>query len=144
MVDGVVVESTGKGGYQQLVSTGSHRFLADEPVSVGGLGSGPGPYDLLLAGLGACTSMTMQMYAERKGWKTGRIRVALHHQKIHAEDCADCETRGGMLDEITREITIPGAELDEAQHARLMEIADKCPVHRTLHSEIKIRTVEKR
>ncbi|MBV8650710.1 MAG: OsmC family protein, partial [Alphaproteobacteria bacterium] len=142
-VDGVGVEATGKGGFQQLVSVGRHRFLADEPVAVGGLGSGPGPYDLLLAALGACTSMTMQMYAERKGWKTGRIRVQLHHQKIYAKDCADCETREGMLDEISREITIPGPELDEAQHARLMEIADKCPVHRTLHSEIKIRTVEK-
>jgi uncharacterized OsmC-like protein/fermentation-respiration switch protein FrsA (DUF1100 family) len=142
--DGVVVESTGKGGFQQLVSVGAHRFLADEPVAVGGLGSGPGPYDLLLAALGACTSMTMQMYAERKGWKTGRIRVLLHHQKIYAKDCADCETREGTLDEISREITIPGPELDEAQHARLMEIADKCPVHRTLHSEIKIRTVERR
>ena len=85
--------------------------------------------------------MTMQMYADRKGWKPGRIRVALHHQKIHAEDCADCETHAGMLDEISREIILPG-ELDDGQRARLMEIADKCPVHRTLHSEIKIRTSE--
>ena len=140
-VDGVVVEATGEGIFQQCVSVGSHQFLADEPVASGGRDTGPGPYDLLLAALGACTSMTIRMYADRKGWDAGRVRVVLNHKKIHAEDCADCETRVGMLDEISREIILPGA-LDATQRARLMEIADKCPVHRTLHSEIKIRTSE--
>jgi uncharacterized OsmC-like protein/fermentation-respiration switch protein FrsA (DUF1100 family) len=139
--DGVTVEATGEGIFQQRVTVGSHQFLADEPIASGGQESGPGPYDLLIAALGACTSMTIRMYADRKGWDAGRVRVVLHHQKIHAEDCADCETRGGMLDEISREITLPG-DLDATQRARLMEIADKCPVHRTLHSEIKIRTTE--
>ena len=114
-------------------------MLADEPVEAGGLGSGPSPYDLLLAGLGACTSMTLRLFADRKGWNLRNIRVALNHRKIHAEDCADCETREGRLDEITRAIVLDG-ELDADQRARLLEIADKCPVHRTLHSEIKVRT----
>jgi putative redox protein len=139
----VVVEATGEGRFQQRLTMGPHSFLADEPVAAGGLGSGPGPYDLLLAGLGACTSMTIHMYADRKGWKLGPVRVDLRHHKIHATDCADCETREGMLDEVEREITLPG-DLDAAQRERLMEIADKCPVHRTLHSEIKIRTAERR
>jgi len=135
----VVVETTGVGRFQQRVAVGSHRLLADEPVGAGGLDSGPGPYDLLLAALGACTSMTIGMYAERKGWKVPKVRVSLRHRKIHAEDCADCETRAGMLDEIEREIALSGA-LDAAQRERLMEIADKCPVHRTLTSEIRIVT----
>lgn len=140
---GVIVEATGQGRYQQRVTTGSHQFLADEPVANGGQDSGPGPYDLLLAALGACTAMTLRMYADRKDWKLGPVRVALNHRKIHAEDCADCETRVGLLDEIDREITLPG-NLDPNQRARLMEIAEKCPVHRTLHSEVKVRTVERR
>jgi putative redox protein len=113
--------------------------MADEPESVGGLDSGPGPYDFLLAGLGACTAMTIRMYADKKGWPLRRVRVALDHDKVHAQDCADCETREGKVDEITRTIALEG-DLDAEQRARILEIADKCPVHRTLHSEIKIRT----
>ncbi len=138
----VLVRETGEGKFQQEVLSGPHRFLADEPVKVGGLDSGPGPYDLLLAGLGACTAMTLRLYAERKKLPLARVSVRLSHNKIHAEDCASCETKEGMLDRIDRAITLEG-DLDAAQRQRLMEIADKCPVHRTLTSEIDIRTVER-
>lgn len=141
--DAVVVEETGRGRFEQAVAMGPYRLLADEPVELGGLGSGPNPYDLLLAALGACTSMTLRIYAERKGLPLGRVRVALRHRKIHAEDCAECETRVGKVDEIVRELTLPG-ELDESQRARLLEIADRCPVHRTLQSEIRIVTTAAR
>ena len=115
------------------------EMVADEPVAAGGQDSGPGPYDFVLAGLGACTSMTMRMYADRKSLPLERVTVTLKHSKIHAEDCAECETREGMLDQIDRVISIEGA-LDADQRKRLMEIADKCPVHRTLTSEIRIVT----
>jgi putative redox protein len=137
----VIVEETGAGHLQQRVSVGPHHFFADEPVEQGGLGSGPNPYDLLLAALGACTAMTLRLLADRKGWPLAKIRVSLSHQKIHAEDCADCETREGRIDEITRSILLHG-ELDAEQRARLLEIADKCPVHRTLHGEVKVLTQE--
>ena len=114
-------------------------MLADEPVAAGGEDSGPGPYDFLLAGLGACTSMTMRLYADRKSLPLDRVTVTLMHNKIHAEDCAECETRTGMLDRIDRVIAMEGA-LDADQRAKLMEIADKCPVHRTLTSEVHIVT----
>jgi uncharacterized OsmC-like protein/alpha/beta superfamily hydrolase len=135
----VVVRETRNSKFQQIVTSGPHEMLADEPVAVGGKDSGPGPYDFVLAGLGACTSMTMRMYADRKSLPLDRVTVTLKHSKIHAKDCAECETREGMLDQIDREIRIEGA-LDADQRARLMEIADKCPVHRTLHSEIRIVT----
>ena len=141
--EAVVVQETGQGRFQQAVAIGAHRLISDEPRAVGGDDSGPGPYDLLLAGLGACTSMTMRMYAERQGWPLERATVVLRHRRIHAADCADCETREGKIDEITREITLPGP-LDDTQRARLLEIADRCPVHRSLHSEIKIDTAERR
>src|ERR1700722_14270823 len=118
-----------------------HRMLADEPVKVGGLDSGPGPYDLLLAALGACTSMTVRLYADRKQWSLKRVMVRLKHGRIYATDCADCETKEGMIDHIDRTITFEG-ELDAEQRQRLMEIADKCPVHRTLTSEVIIKSVE--
>jgi putative redox protein len=114
-------------------------MLADEPIAVGGEDSGPGPYDYVLAGLGACTSMTMRMYADRKSLPLERVTVTLSHSKIHAVDCAECETREGMLDQFDRVIAIEGA-LDADQRKRLMEIADKCPVHRTLTSEVRILT----
>lgn len=135
----VVVRETRNSKFQQTVAVGPHRMLADEPVAAGGQDSGPGPYDFVLAGLGACTSMTMRMYADRKSLPMERVTVTLKHSKIHAEDCAECETREGMLDQIERVIAIEGA-LDAEQRKKLMEIADKCPVHRTLTSEVRIVT----
>ena len=132
----VVVEETGQGRYQNTVSVGGrHLLVADEPKEVGGTDTGPGPYDFLLTALGACTAMTIRMYAERKGIPLTRVRVTLRHDKIHAEDCTECETKTGMLDRIRRDIHFEG-DLTDEQKARMMEIADKCPVHRTLHSEI--------
>ena len=135
----VVVRETRANKFQQTISVGPHRLTADEPVAAGGGDTGPGPYDLVLAGLGACTSMTMRMYADRKALPLERVTVTLSHSRIHAEDCAECETRVGMLDQFDRVIEMQGA-LDGEQRQKLMEIADKCPVHRTLTSEIHIVT----
>jgi putative redox protein len=135
----VVVRETGNSRFQNDVIVGPHHLLADEPAAVGGTDTGPGPYDYVLAGLGACTSMTMRMYAERKSLPLERVTVTLHHSKVHAEDCAECETKVGMLDQFDRVIAMEGA-LDAEQRQKLMEIADKCPVHRTLTSEIHIVT----
>jgi uncharacterized OsmC-like protein/pimeloyl-ACP methyl ester carboxylesterase len=135
----VVVRETRNSKFQQTVTIGPHQMLADEPVAAGGEDSGPGPYDFVLAGLGACTSMTMRLYADRKALPLERVTVTLKHSKIYAEDCAECETKAGMLDQIDRTIAMEGA-LDADQRKRLMEIADKCPVHRTLTSEIHIVT----
>jgi putative redox protein len=135
----VVVQEAGEGKFAQHVAAGPHQLRADEPLSVGGEDSGPGPYDLVMAGLGACTSMTLRLYAERKGWPLERVTVTLSHDKIHAEDCADCETKSGRLDRIDRRLLVEGA-LDDEQRARLLEIADKCPVHRTLESEVVVTT----
>ncbi len=137
----VVVRETRRGRFQQEIISGVHRLIADEPVNAGGLDSGPGPYELLLAALGACTSMTLRLYADRKGLPLTRVQVRLRHSRIYATDCAECETKEGMLDRIERAITLEG-DLDAGERARLMEIADKCPVHRTLKSEIDICTVE--
>ena len=134
----VVVHGDAKGFAQEIV-VGDHRLLADEPAAMGGTDTGPGPYDLLLAALGSCTSMTIALYARRKQWPLEAVRVRLRHSKIHAADCADCETKVGMLDRIERDVELVGS-LDGEQRARLLEIADKCPVHRTLSSEIVIRT----
>jgi putative redox protein len=134
-----VVRETRNSKFQQTVSVGPHQLLADEPVAAGGDDSGLAPYDLLLAGLGACTSMTMRLYADRKALPLTRTTVTLRHNKIHAEDCAECETKAGMLDQIERVITMEGP-LDAEQRKRLLEIADKCPVHRTLTSEVRILT----
>lgn len=142
MPDGVVVQETGVSHLQQMISAGRHRMIADEPVSVGGHDTGPGPYDFLLASLGACTSMTMRLYADRKAIPLDRITVELKHGRIYAKDCVECETKEGMISKIDRVITMDG-NLDAEQRAKLMEIADKCPVHRTLTSEIKIVTVAK-
>jgi putative redox protein len=135
----VVVQETRASKFQQTVSIGPHRLLADEPVAAGGDDTGPGPYDYLLAGLGACTSMTMRLYADRKSLPLERVTVTLQHSKIYATDCAECETKAGMLDQIDRVIAMEG-DLDAEQRKKLMEIADKCPVHRTLTSEIHIVT----
>jgi uncharacterized OsmC-like protein/alpha-beta hydrolase superfamily lysophospholipase len=135
----VVVRETRNSKFQQTISIGPHHLLADEPVGAGGEDSGPGPYDFLLAGLGACTSMTMRLYADRKSLPLERVTVTLKHGKIHAEDCAECETKAGMLDQIDLVIAMEG-ELDPEQRRKLMEIAGKCPVHRTLTSEIHIVT----
>jgi putative redox protein len=135
----VVVTATGIGKFQQSVMVGPHRLLADEPAPAGGGDTGPSPYEFLLAGLGACTAMTLRLYADVKGLPLQGVSVRLTHAKIHAEDCATCETKEGMLDRIERTITLEGTFTD-AQRARLLEIADKCPVHRTLTSEIDIRT----
>ncbi|WP_166352424.1 bifunctional alpha/beta hydrolase/OsmC family protein [Phytoactinopolyspora limicola] len=140
--DGIVIVSeTGDSRYTQRIRAGRHLLIADEPTSLGGGDHGPTPYDLLLAALGTCTSMTMRMYAERKGWPLRSVSVRLRHSRIHAEDCAHCETTAGKLDHIQREIHIEG-DLDAEQRARLLTIADRCPVHRTLHSEIVVDTTE--
>jgi putative redox protein len=135
----VEVSETRTGPLAQCVRAGRHAFMVGEPVSVGGDDAGPAPYDYLVAALGACTSITMRLYAERKGIAAERFSVRLSHRNIHARDCADCETKEGDIGEITREIIIEG-DVPEAERARLMEIADKCPVHRTLTHEIKIRS----
>jgi uncharacterized OsmC-like protein/pimeloyl-ACP methyl ester carboxylesterase len=135
----VLVRETRSSKFQQTISIGPHHLMADEPVAAGGEDTGPGPYDLVLAGLGACTAMTMRLYAERKSLPLDRVSVTLEHSRIHAQDCAECESRTGMLDQIERIIAIDGA-LDTEQRNKLMEIADKCPVHRTLTSEIHIVT----
>jgi putative redox protein len=135
----VVVRETRSSKFQQTIAAGPHRLLADEPVAAGGEDTGPGPYDFLLAALGTCTSMTMRLYADRKALPLDRVTVTLKHNKIHAEDCAECETKVGMLDQIDRIIAMEG-DLDAEQRKRLMEIADKCPVHRTLTSEVRILT----
>ncbi len=138
--DTVVVGETGDGKFAQVISVGGkHTLLADEPVTYGGTDTGPAPYDLLLAGLGACTTMTMRMYAERKGLALERALVTLKHGKVHADDCAHCETESGKIDRIEREVELLGP-LSEDDRQKLLEIADKCPVHRTMHSEVWVET----
>jgi len=133
----VKVVETGEGKFTQHLLDGRHRYLADEPVAASGADRGPNPYELLLMALGACTAMTLRLYAERKQWPLARVAVRLRHQKIHATDCAECETKQGRIDRIERVIDLEGT-LDAAQRQRLLEIADMCPVHRTLTSEVSI------
>lgn len=135
------VEESGEGKFHQIVHDGRHVLEADEPASYGGDDRGPSPYELVIAGLGACTSMTIRMVAERKGWDLERVRVDLRHRKIHAEDCKHCQTQEGKLDRIERVVHLEG-DLDEEQRGRLLEIADRCPVHRTLHEEVDVVTSE--
>ncbi len=134
----VVVRETREGRYTQDVAAGRHALRADEPIGLGD-DSGPSPYGFLLTALGSCTSMTLRMYAERKKLPLERVTVRLRHEKIHAEDCAECETRVGKIDRIQRVIELEGP-LDEAVRARMLEIADMCPVHRTLSGEVLIET----
>jgi putative redox protein len=124
--------------FRQEILAGKHRLLADEPVSAGGGDAGPDPYDYLLTALGVCTSMTVGLYARRKQIPLENITVSLWHSRIYAQDCEECETKEGMLDRIDVELELAG-DLTAEQHAKLMEIATKCPVHRTLTSEINIR-----
>ena len=142
LTDNRVIARTGRKGYQTEIIANGHRLMADEPIAVGGADTGPPPYDYLVAALGACTGMTLRMYADRKQWPLESIVVRLKHQKIHAEDCEQCETRSGKIDSIEREIELEGP-LDREQRQRLLEIADLCPVHRTLHSEIRVKSALK-
>jgi putative redox protein len=132
-----VTVSSDEGLAQEIVS-GDHRWFADEPLPYG-TGTGPSPYQLLLSALGACTSMTLRLYAQRKGMDLQRITVRLQHSRFHASDCGECETKAGFLDRIDRDIQLTG-NLSDDQKRRLLEIAELCPVHRTLNSEIHIRT----
>ena len=135
---GVIVRGNAA-GFAQEIQVGPHRLTADEPIEVGGKDTGPSPYDLLLAALGSCTSMTISLYARTKKWPLESVTVNLRHSKIHAVDCRDCETKEGKIDRIEREIHLVG-KIEPEQQKRLLEIADKCPVHRTLESEIDIQT----
>ncbi len=136
----VVVTETGQGKFLNQVVVGDHRLLADEPVDVGGLDAGPSPYDLLSAALGACTSMTLRLYADRKGVALERVSVEVSHAKTHAQDCDDCvEGAGQLVDHFQRRIIVTG-DLNEDQHAALLRIANKCPVHRTLEGAARIST----
>jgi len=136
---GEVIVRGGAAGFAQEIVVGPHRLAADEPTAAGGTDVGPNPYDLLLASLGACTSMTVTLYARRKQWPLEAVTVRLRHGRIHATDCAECETREGMIDRIEVDVELEGP-LTEEQRARLLEIAGRCPIHRTLTSEIDIRT----
>jgi putative redox protein len=137
--DGWVTVDGATTGFAQNISAGGHRLRGDEPLAVGGTATGPSPYDLLLGALGSCTSMTVSMYARRKQWPLEHVTVRLRHSKIYAQDCAECETKEGKVDRIEREIQLQG-RLDEEQRERLLAIANRCPVHVTLTSEISIRT----
>ena len=135
----VVVTDSDAAPFGQLLLDGRHVMPADEPAPAGGQDTGPSPYELLLMSLGACTSMTLRMYATRKQLPLERVLVRLKHNKVHVEDCVNCESRNAMIDRIERQIELFGP-LDAAQRQRLMEIADKCPVHRTLTGKIEIHT----
>ena len=125
----VVVAENGKGRYQQAITAGQHQLIADEPASMGGADAGPAPFDFIMSGLGACTSMTLRMYAERKGLPLEKVEVALRHHKL--------DTETGSRDCIERKITLTGA-LTVEQRQRLLEIANKCPVHRALSQSFQL------
>ncbi len=134
-----IVTRIGKFGFRTEIVSGKHRLVADEPIAMGGSDTGPNPYDLLTAALGACTCMTLRMFADRKGWPLESVTARLEHRKIHAEDCRDCETKEGKIDVIDIEVD-PTGNLSAEQRQRLLEISGRCPVHRTLHSELSIRS----
>jgi uncharacterized OsmC-like protein len=135
----VIACESGADRFALDLSAGPHRLLADEPKAVGGDDTGPTPYELLGAALAACTAMTLRLYAERKGWALGRITVAVRHAKVHAQDCADCETTDARLNRFERVVEVVG-EIPEEQRTKLLEIADKCPVHRTLEGPVEVVT----
>lgn len=137
--EGLVTARTHLGGFRTEVQMGAHRLLADEPRSVGGTDLGPTPYDLLSAALATCTTMTLRMYAQHKGLHMESATVSVEHGKVHAQDCEDCESADGKIDEFRRTISLQG-DLSDQQQQRMLEIADRCPVHRTLHSEVKVRS----
>ena len=137
-----IIANLGKEGFTTQIRAGRHYFLADEPESIGGDDFGPSPYELISASLAACTSMTIQMYARRKKWPLENVETHVNHNKKHAEDCENCELSSSKIDTFERAITLEG-NLDEQQCAKLLEIANKCPVHRTLHNEVRITTVLK-
>lgn len=139
MNDAKVVVRGKATGFAQEITAGQHSFAGDEPLSAGGSDTGPDPYDLLLAALGSCKSMTVAMYARRKQWPLEEVVVHLRHGRVHAADCEDCETSEGMIYQIECDVEFRGT-LDEAQRDRLLQIADRCPVHRTLMAEMRIRT----
>lgn len=143
VIDNRVTARTAADGFRTELFAHGFPLVADEPVEAGGGNEGPSPYDYLLAALGACTGMTLQLYARSKGWPLEDVVVRLSHQKVHAEDCRDCEEKGGQIDSIERELELHG-ELEEAQRQRLLQIADRCPVHRTLTGEVRIGTVLRR
>ncbi len=126
-------------GFAQSILAGRHTLASDEPTADGGTDSGPTPYELLLSALGACTSMTLGLYARRKGWPLEKVTVTLRHSKVHAIDCADCDRKEVLLDHIERDIELEGPLTDEQQR-RLLEMADKCPIHKTLTSKAHIET----
>ncbi|MGV8075301.1 MAG: alpha/beta fold hydrolase [Syntrophobacteraceae bacterium] len=138
--DNRIVVRTGKKGYQTEIIANGHRLIADEPIAVGGANTGPTPYDYLVTALGSCTAMTLRMYADQKGWPLDEVVVRLKHGKIHAQDCEQCESKMGKIDFIEREIDLGGGPFTAEQRKRLLEIADRCPVHRTLHSEIIVKS----
>jgi putative redox protein len=136
----VIITAKSKDGLQVEIYTGQHDLIADEPLDAGGEDAGPSPYDFLLSSLAACTIMTLHLYARRKGWALDAVEVKLHTDRVYARDCEDCESDpNAKVDIIERELKILG-DLEEDQLARLIQIADLCPVHRTLTSETKIRT----
>jgi putative redox protein len=134
-----VVATTSRGGFVTPVNAAGHALVADEPLSYGGTNLGPTPYDLLSAALATCTTMTLRMYADHKNLDYESFTVAVDHSKVHADDCEDCETTDGKIDEFRRRLTIKGKLAPEVEK-RILEIADRCPVHRTLHSEVNVRT----
>ncbi|MFQ5753775.1 MAG: alpha/beta fold hydrolase [bacterium] len=139
LTDNRIVARSGKSGFRTEINANGHHLVADEPISVGGTDSGPTPYDYLVAALGSCTSMTLRMYAGHKSWPLESVVVRLKHQKVHVQDCEQRDTNNKKLDQIDREIELIGP-LDREQKERLLEIADRCPVHRTLHSEIQVHS----
>ncbi len=139
LTDNRVIVRGGRKGFQTEIIANGHRLIADEPIAVGGADTGPNPYDYLVAALGACTSMTLRVYADRRQWPLEAITIRLKHEKIHEQDCENCESEDRVIDQIDREIELSGP-LDETQKRKLLEIANKCPVHRTLQSKITVRS----
>jgi putative redox protein len=136
-VTDIIVRS--QAGLTQRIDVRGHQLMADEPKDQGGNDAGPNPYELLLSALGSCTAITVRMYAQRKGWPLESIEVALQHERIHAEDCAQCDTNEGFLDRITKLITLRGP-LDAEQRQRLMDVSERCPVQKTLQHEVHIES----